>query len=66
MPDFSPAELEKAKDILSRTGPREIHDQYLMGNITSGDRRAALAAYTQAKHALDAQGGATGVGEVDA
>jgi len=63
---YSPAELEKAKDILSRTGPREIHDQYLVGNMTSGDRRAALTAWSQAKRALDTQGGPTGVGEVDA
>ena len=66
MPEYSPAELEKAKDILSRTGPRQIHDQYLVGNITSGERREALTAWSQAKHALDMQGGATGVGEVDA
>ena len=63
---YSPAELEKAKDILSRTGPREIHDQYLVGNMTSGERRAALTAWAQAKRALYTQGGPTGVGEVDA
>ena len=65
-PAYSPSELEQAKAILQRTGPREIHDEYLVGNITSEDRRAALTAWSQAKRALDMQGGATGVGEVDA
>src|SRR3990167_8949532 len=65
-PAYSPSELEQAKAILQRTGPREIHDEYLVGKITSEDRRAALTAWSQAKRALDMQGGATGVGEVDA